>query len=90
METTIGQFELAVLSLEEVRVVVRGPSTAKVKGYDYERSAAGNTSITSWIATRIKPLIGDFEVVVVDGSGVVPHGRTKLSNLRDSYISEDA
>lgn len=85
----IGLFEQEVFDKEEIRIVVRGSYRANVGDYEYERRAADNTSIASWLDTRIKPLlqVGDihYEVVVVDGSGRIPHGKSKLSTVRGSY-----
>ena len=79
------EFEQRVFEIEEVRLVIRAPSTAEVEDFDFQRSAATGTSITEWIRQRIEPRIGDYTVVVVDGSGSIPHGRTRMSRLRESY-----
>lgn len=81
----VDAFEQAVLNLEEIVIRIRAPVGAKVGSYDYERRAAGTTSVTDWLETRILPYIGDYEVCIVDGSWRQPHGRTKLETLRNSY-----
>jgi hypothetical protein len=82
---TPAEIEHAVFELEEVRIVIRAPVREGLSDFDYDRKAAGNTSITDWLDQRIKPLIGQHQVVVVDGTGALPHGRTKMDRLRDSY-----
>jgi hypothetical protein len=82
---SVREFETKVLELEEIIIRVRAPSGTKVEDYDYERKAAGNQSISDWLDGRIKPLIGDNEVDVLDGNYATPHGRTKLETLRASY-----
>lgn len=79
------EFEQAVLELEEVRIVIRAPLGVDLGRYNYDRKAANNASVTEWLDQRVRPLIGDFGVVVVDGKGATPHGRTKMSTLRESY-----
>jgi hypothetical protein len=82
---SVKEFETKVLELEEIIIRVRAPSGTKVEDYDYERKAAGNQSTSDWLDCRIKPLIGDHEVDVLDGNCATPHGRTKLETLRASY-----
>lgn len=81
----VWEFEKTVYELEEVRIVIRAPWRSQVADYGYERAASAGTSVTSWLEARVLPAIGDFEVVVLDGGGSVPHGRTRMSTLRDSY-----
>ena len=69
---TTEQFEDRVFDVDKVRIVLR---TSKYKttfeDYPYVRKAGDKTSINDWLDTRIKSLIGDCEVVVIDGSGAV-------------------
>jgi len=82
---TVQALESKILELEEIVVKIRASSDTQVGDYNYERKAAGNATLTEWLEARIKPLVGDKEVVVINGDYVTPHGRTKLSTLRDSY-----
>lgn len=84
-QISVAEFEAKVLAQEEIVIRIRAPSSAKVSDYTYERKAAGNQSTTDWLEGRIKPLINNYEVVVVDGDYTTPHGRTKLDRLRNSY-----
>ncbi len=79
------QIEQQVFELEEVRIILRCPWNQDFEDYLYERKAAGNASITEWLDQRVRPLIGNIQVVVVNGSGEIPHGRTKMEKLRASY-----
>jgi hypothetical protein len=85
---TPAEIEQAVFDLEEVRIVIRAPKREALNDFDYDRKAAGNTSITDWLDQRIRPLVGDHQVVVVDGTGALPHGRTKMDKLRASYAHD--
>jgi len=68
-------------------LVVRAPASTKVDAYDYDRKASGNASISDWLATRVMPKIGELECLIIDGMhNPKPHGRTKLSTLRDTYV----
>ena len=82
---TIGYLK-QIYEKEEIKVVIR---TIKGKtldnGYDYERKSAVNTSASTWIEKRLRPIIGDCEVDIIDGRGQNPHGRTTLENIRKSY-----
>jgi hypothetical protein len=82
---SVREFEEKVLKKEEVVVVIRAPSGAQVEDYEYERKAAGNTSVTDWIEQRIKPCISGHEFTIVSGDHTHPHGRTKLETLRNGY-----
>ncbi len=82
---SVTEFEAKVLEQEEIVIRIRAPSSSKVFDYTYERKAAGNQSTTDWLEGRIRPLVGDNEVVIVGGDYTAPHGRTKLERLRSSY-----
>jgi hypothetical protein len=83
-----ADLEQAVFELEEVRIIVRARPNTDLGDFDYNRKAAGNTSITEWLEQRIYPLTNEHYVVVVDGSGALPHGRTKMEKLRSSYARD--
>lgn len=82
---TVRELEAKVLEREELVLVVRAPASTLVDDYDYERKAAGNTSVTDYVDGRLKPCVGDLEFTIINGDHTSPHGRTKLSTLRDSY-----
>jgi hypothetical protein len=82
---TASEIEQAVFDLEEIRIVIRASLRTQLGDFNYSRKAAGNSSITEWLEQRIHPIITGNQVVVVDGSGALPHGRTKLEKLRASY-----
>jgi len=83
---TAKELEQQVFDKEEIRIVIRVPKDTRFDEYKYDRKAAVNTSITDWMNTRLKPLIGDSEAEVIDGSGRNPHGRTLIEKVRDSYV----
>lgn len=82
---TVWEYEKCVYEREEVRIVIRAPWRTEVGDYNYERAASGVTSVSSWLDARIHHALDGFEVVVLDGTGSIPHGRTKMSTLRSSY-----
>lgn len=83
---TVWELEQAIYDKEEVRVVIRAPWRTAVGDYEYQRAAAGSSTITEWLQQRVQPLLrGGEELVVVDGNGGLPHGRTKMSTLRATY-----
>ncbi len=83
---TPAEIEQAVFELEEVRIVIRAPIKARLGDFSYSRQAANNASIAEWLNQRIKPLILDHSVVVVDGTGILRNGRTNMATLRQSYV----
>jgi hypothetical protein len=87
---TVRELEERILELEEIVIRIRAPHLSQVNDYSskdgpYTRKAAGTTSITDWLEQRVKPCIGDLEYSIVSGEYTTPHGRTKLSTLRNSY-----
>jgi len=85
---SVSELERKIFEREEVRVIIRKSKEDKVSNYPYERKASVTTSITDLIDNRIKPLIGNAEVIVVNGEGLQPHGRTKVETVRNSYASQ--
>lgn len=81
--------EQAILDLEEVRIVIRAPLNTQFGFYAYARKAAGTTSIAEWLEQRVLPITGGHPVAVVDGQGVSPNRRTRMSTIRASYVSND-
>lgn len=79
------EIEQSVFELDEIRIVVRAAVSAQLGLYDYSRKAAENASISEWLDQRIRPIVQGHGVVVIDGNGNIPHGRTRLSTLRASY-----
>lgn len=82
---TPREIEQLVFNLEEIRIAIQAPTNTKLGDYNFQRKAAGNTSVTEWLQQRILPLLEGYGVMVVDGTGAIPHGRTKLETLRNSY-----
>jgi hypothetical protein len=82
---TPQEIENAVLELEEVRIVIRANSSAKLGDYKYNRKAAGTMSVSQWLEGRLHPILNGNGVVVIDGNNAIPHGRTLMDTLRESY-----
>ena len=84
-KVTVGEFEKKIDEIEGVSVLIRMPSTTMVPDYPFQRAAPKNMSVSTFKELRISKLVGDCEVVIVDGSHRQPHGRTKMATLRESY-----
>ena len=82
---SVAEFEAKVLEKEEIVLKIRATTNTQVTDYDYDRKAAGNSSVTDWLEGRIKPLLNNNEVVIIAGDYATPHGRTRLDTLRTSY-----
>ncbi len=82
----IREFEDAILQIEGIVLRVRAGTGEEIENYSFQRKAANNISITEWLEQRVKPLLNGFQVDVISGEHVSPHGRTNLGTLRDSYI----
>jgi len=82
---TVRELEAKVLEIEEIVLVVRAPGSTMVNDYDYSRKAAGNTSVTDYLDGRLKQCLDGHEFTIINGDHTSPHGRTKLSTLRESY-----
>ena len=80
--------ERQIFEKEEIKIVIRAPKNTSFNEYSYDRKAATNTSITDWYNTRLKPIIGDYDADIIDGFGTNPHGRTKIENVRNSYLKK--
>lgn len=83
---SVLEFEAKVLELEEIVIVVRAPSGARVGDYAYERKSSDAARVGEWLETRIKPLVGGHEVAIVSGAYSSVHGRLSLAGLRESYV----
>ena len=81
----IHEIENKAWSMDGVRIIIRGSENEDLNDYTQRNATQANWSVTKYIETRIKPLIGDKEVIVLLGDGEQPHGRTLLSSVRDSY-----
>ena len=81
----IHEIENKAWSMDGVRIIIRGAENEDLDDYTQRNAAQANWSVTKYIDARIKPLIGDKEVIVLLGDGEQPHGRTLLSSVRDSY-----
>ena len=84
---TVQELEDKVWTQDRICIVIRDSSNAIVGEYTQRNAAQANWHITKYLESRIIPLIGDREVIVLLGNGEQPHGRTLLSSARDSYKS---
>ena len=82
---TASELEEQIYDREGVRIVIRAGKDTRFAPYDYERKASATMSKNSWYMSRVKPILGDYEGEVVDGTGDIPHGRTQMKKIRESY-----
>lgn len=87
-KVTATELERQIFEIEEIRIVIRSKRGELFDEYPYKRKAATNTSITDWYITRLKPIIGEIDADVVDGTGVTPHGRSNIETVRNSYVKK--
>lgn len=83
--STIQELEDKIWEVEGIRVVIRGAERTAVMVYDYQNAAQETWSITKLIESRIQPCAPGIEVMVIQGNGEEPHGRTLLKNVRGTY-----
>lgn len=82
---TIQEIEDKIWEVEGIRVVIRGPENQAANVYDYQNAAQETWSITKLIDSRIQPCVPGVEIMVIQGNGEEPHGRTLLKNVRGTY-----
>ncbi len=82
---TVQELEKQVWKLDGVRIVIRDRATSKVQKCWHKRAARENWSITKFLAKRIRPLVAEREVVVINGEAAVANGKMLLKTLRASY-----
>jgi hypothetical protein len=81
----VQDLETKVWEIESIRIVVRAGINENVGNYNYRNAAQDTWRVTQLLDNRIKPKIGGYEVIVIEGNGEEPHGRTILRTLRNSY-----
>lgn len=82
---TASELEEQIFDKEGVRIVIRAGKDTRFAPYNYKRKASETMSKNSWYMSRVKPILGDCEGEVIDGTGDIPHGRTQMKKIRDSY-----
>lgn len=82
---TVAEFEEKIWEIDGIRIVIRMQESAQVDDYGYKNAATANWSTTKWLERRVTPCLRGHEVVVIDGSGGVPHGRTLIQNVKNTY-----
>jgi len=82
---TVQELEKQVWKLDGVRIIIRDRAVSKVRKFGYKRAAKEKWSITKFLASRIRPLVAEREVVVINGKAAVANGKMFLKTLRASY-----
>ena len=85
INVTASELEEQIFDKEGVRIVIRAGKDTRFTPYDYERRASATMSKNSWYMSRVKPILGNCEGEVIDGTGDIPHGKTQMKKIRDSY-----
>ena len=85
--------ERRIWDVEGFAVAIKYPKGRDIRGdrdkipmYPYGRGARGSMTVGSWRETRFRPAYIGFDVDVLDGSGEVVAGNTRLSTVRESYV----
>ena len=85
VSVTASELEEQIFDKEGVRIVIRAGKDTRFAPYNYKRKASETMSKNNWYMSRVKPILGDFEGEIIDGTGDIPHGRTQMKRIRDSY-----
>lgn len=82
-----ASIEQKVFKLEEIKIVIRvPPNKAYENGFNYQRRAKNDMLIPTWIKTRLRPIIGEDEVDIIDGHGnIVTNSKIDLATVQHSY-----
>ena len=93
--STIRAIESKIAKVEGFRVKVLYETGKNVRsdraslpGYPYARMLKNSANVRDWIETRFKATYPGFDVEVLGEDGRRMHGRTKLSTVRDTYLSD--
>jgi hypothetical protein len=84
--------QIAEIEGFDVRFIARDGSDStgrRIQDYDYQRAAREGWTVAKWREKRFLALYPEFDVEVLNGSGVVVHGKTLLSTVRDTYADVD-
>lgn len=81
----VKDFEARILEIENIRLVIRANRSDEVGFIDWDEPSDGEWRKNDWLNRRIEPLVRGFEVSVIDGTGNIVHGSTRLRTLRQSY-----
>ena len=79
------ELERQIFEKEEIKVVIRATREETFPSYPYQRKMSQNATVTEWMDSRLKPLLGNTEFEIVRGDGNSPHGRSKMETVRNSY-----
>lgn len=83
---TAKEFEERVLQVEGISITLRCPANTEVEAYPYKRASRDDTTLTEFKKLRLASLTNEnIPYVIHDGSTEEPHGKTKLSSIRESY-----
>lgn len=84
-QVSASEFERQVFDKEEVKLILRTPREQMFPAYNFQNKAASNMSISDWVETRVRKLVGDTQIEIIKGDGSTPHGRTHIEKVRESY-----
>jgi hypothetical protein len=92
---TVKKIEARIKKIEGFNVQIRHQNGRDVRSdrgllpaYPFERMLKNSNSVSKWKRGRFKRSYPGFEVDVLDASGDKIHGRTRLSNVRDTYLGD--
>lgn len=93
---TIKDVEKKIAKVEGFRVTIRHSRDGRdvrgdkggIKQYDYERALKGAKNVKDWRAGRFARSFPGFVVEVIKADGMVAHGLTLLTTVRDGYLDD--
>lgn len=91
---TLKSVQQRVFKVEGFKVVVRHRYTGRnarddmknITQYHYSRMAKNDYTVSQWKRHRFQVAYPGFMVDVIDATGNVCNGNTKLGNVRDTYL----
>lgn len=85
-QVSATEFERQVFDKEEVKLILRTPRDQMFPAYDFQNKAPSDMTISDWLETRVRKLVGDTQIEIIKGNGSIPHGKTRIEKVRESYF----
>ena len=85
MNTNVRALEAWIWQKEGVRICIKASRDFVVGSYERKYRAPGKKTVSWLLETRIRTLIGDLEIDVINGSGELVPGQTLINTVRSSY-----
>ena len=81
----VHEFEGVVWERDTIRIVIRAPKMAEVDDFTFAYAANQKISLSRWWEVRVEPYIGNYDFVIIDGTGDQPNGNNHVGTIRKTY-----